>query len=209
MTLRQVVLSAVVLTALTLLAVFLIDGPVALQVQGIVPAAKAAVNPFVTAVELLFGFPLSKFATGAFLVLLSLALFPVARLRSTAWAILYLGVTHLTARLIAGVLKNVFLRARPYEAVAGSEWQDRFFIEGGSSMPSGHAAHFWALFFAVTFTFPRLRIPALILAILVSISRVVVNDHYVSDVLASAVIAAFVSAGLALAFRRKLRQQST
>jgi membrane-associated phospholipid phosphatase len=41
-----------------------------------------------------------------------------------------------------------------------------------------------------------LRIPALVLAIAVSISRIVVNDHYVGDVLASAAIAALVAGAL-------------
>jgi membrane-associated phospholipid phosphatase len=95
-------------------------------------------------------------------------------------------------------LKNVFLRTRPFQG------EDKFFVEGGSSFPSGHAAHFWGLFFAIAIAFPRLRIPFLILAIFVSIARVVVNDHYVGDVIGSAAIAALVAYALALAFRRRL-----
>jgi undecaprenyl-diphosphatase len=178
-----------VLTLFTLLSIFLIDGPVAAAVAPSVRANRAFVNPFIDALEIAFGFPVSKFLTGFLIVIAGAALFafrrPLARL------LLYVGVAHLVTRLIAGVLKNVFLRARPFDPHPG-----RFFVEDGSSFPSGHAAHFWALFFALALAFPRLRIPALILAVLVSLSRIIVNDHFVGDVLGSAAIAAFVCCGL-------------
>jgi undecaprenyl-diphosphatase len=178
------------LTLLALLSIFLIDAPLARAIAPFVDANRAFADPFVTVLEYAFGFPVSKFLTGFVLVVAGAALFafrrPLARL------LLYVGVAHLVSRLIAGVLKNVFLRARPYDANAGA-----FFVDNGSSFPSGHAAHFWALFFALALAFPRLRIPALILALLVSVSRVMVNDHFVGDVLGSAAICAFVCAALA------------
>jgi membrane-associated phospholipid phosphatase len=138
-------------------------------------------------------------------VIAALVLFAWRRFRREAWLLLFVGVSHLSTRLIAGVSKNVFLRARPAEAVVQSGWQDRFFIDGGSSFPSGHAAHFWALFFAVALAFPKLRIPAFLLAVFVSVARVAVNDHYASDVLASAAIAALVS----YAFARLILPRAT
>lgn len=198
MTPRRLLIWGLVFTGLTLMAILFIDAAAAATLQPAAARARSVVNPFMTAIEFLFAFPLSKFATGMLIVLASLALFPFRRRRALAWLLFFTGLTHLTARLIAGVLKNVFLRARPGEALPG-----QFFVEGGSSFPSGHAAHFWALFFALAVAFPRLRVPALILALLVSASRVVVNDHFVSDVLASGAIAAFVTAGYAAAMRRK------
>ena len=67
------------------------------------------------------------------------------------------------------------------------------FFTAGSSFPSGHAAHFWPFYFVALVAFPRWRIPTLVLALFVSISRVLVNDHYLSDVTASAAIAALVT----------------
>lgn len=56
---------------------------------------------------------------------------------------------------------------------------------------------------------PKLRVPAFLLALLVSVTRVAVNDHYVSDVCASAAIAAFVSCAYAtLVVQRKTRDRS-
>ena len=195
---RQVLLSGVVLLLLTLLAIFLIDVPAAASIAPSARSTESAIHSTMTAIELVFGFPISKFATGAAIVLAGFVLFPFVKYRRTAWLLLFVGVTHFMTRLIAGVLKNVFLRKRPYEGSA------EFFVDGGSAFPSGHAAHFWALFFALAIAFPRLRIPALVLAVLVSVARVAVNDHYVGDVLASAAISAFVAYGFSLLVARRV-----
>ena len=173
---------AAALVALTLLCL-LVDAPLA--------------SAPMTAIEYAFGFPVSKWLTGFALLLIAAVLFFIPRWRPAAWLFLFIGLSQLTTRLIAGVLKNVFERNRPYQAAG-------WFVDGGSSFPSGHAAHFWGLFFALAIAFPRTRIPALVLAVFVSLSRVLVNDHYLSDVVASAAIAAMVTWGLALAFRRTL-----
>lgn len=198
---RQLLIVGLVLAAIAGISIFSLDGALAVRLRPHAATNAAAVAPFMNGVELLFGFALSKFATGYAIVLAAVALLPFRRSRPFAWGLLFVGITHLATRLIAGVLKNVFLRSRPFEALAGGGWRDAFFVPGGSSFPSGHAAHFWALFFAVAIAFPKLRIPALILAIGVSMARVAVNDHYVSDVVASAAIAALVSVACARIMR--------
>ena len=176
---------------------FTFDEPLARLVSSI--DARPFVNPPMTAIEYAFGFPVSKWLTGFAILLIAIALFFVKRHRPLAWLVLFAALSQLTTRLIAGVLKNVFERTRPYEGLP-----DRWFTDGGSAFPSGHAAHFWGLFFALAIVFPRLRIPLVVLAILVSVSRVVVNDHFAGDVLGSAAIAAVVTAGWAVAFRRRM-----
>lgn len=195
---RAVVRSGLILLSLTLVAIAAIDPFLARSLADSTAEWRTIVNPPLTVIEHAFGFPISKWLTGLVLLVIAAALSFVARWRPAAWLFLFAGLSQLTTRLIAGVLKNVFLRLRPYEALAIG---DRWFTDGGSSFPSGHAAHFWGLFFALAIAFPRTRIPLLILAIFVSLSRVVVNDHYLSDVLGSAAIAAFVTWGWAAAFR--------
>lgn len=195
---RFVLISAIALTAVTIAAIFFVDGPVATWIRPNAASHAKVAGPFVGSLEIIFGFPLSKFATGAVILLCSAAAFLSPRFRGVARLLLFAGSHHLATRLVAGVLKNVFLRTRPDDAFAGGGWQDRFFVEGGSSFPSGHAAHFWALYFAAVLVFPKLRITALMLAVAVSIARVAVNDHYVSDVLASAAIAAWLAVVCAL-----------
>ncbi|HEY0156699.1 MAG TPA: phosphatase PAP2 family protein [Thermoanaerobaculia bacterium] len=189
---RRVLKWASVLSILALLAVLLVDRPLAVALQPSARQAQAATGPAMHVLELAFGFPISKFLTGAVLLLAAAALFPFRRYRRAAWLLTLLGLAQLTTRLAAGVLKNVFLRPRPFEALDTGAWD---FFTAGSSFPSGHAAHFWPFFFVSMLAFPRWRIPLLVLAIAVSISRVVVNDHFLGDVLGSAAIAALVSYG--------------
>lgn len=187
----RLLLWGLILTALTLVSIAAIDMRIARMIEPGVRWWKSIVNPPMTVIEIAFGFPISKWLTGAVILLAAIVLFFIRRHRPTAWLLLFISLSQLLTRLIAGVLKNVFLRERPYEIGDG-----RWFVEGGSAFPSGHAAHFWGLFFALVIAFPKTRIPFLILALFVSFARVVVNDHYVSDVLASSAIAAFVTYGV-------------
>jgi len=58
-----------------------------------------------------------------------------------------------------------------------------------TSFPSGHATTIWACGVALAILFPRWRLLWYVLAILVSMSRVIVGAHYLSDVLAGAYVA--------------------
>lgn len=187
---RVVLWWGLALTVLTLLSIFFIDAPHAVFL-------RAPLGASIHVIEVAFGFPVSKWLTGFVLVVVGAVLW-----KARPWAplVVYVGLTELLTRLIAGVLKNVFLRTRPFDATSGDAW----FVDGGSSFPSGHGAHFWGLFFAIAIAFPRLRIPFLILALYVSAARILVNDHYAGDILGSAAIAAFTAWALAFAFRRRL-----
>ncbi len=55
-----------------------------------------------------------------------------------------------------------------------------------TSFPSGHAQTIFTLATALTLIFPRWGIPLFIVAAAVSISRIVLTSHYLSDVIAGA-----------------------
>lgn len=122
---------------------------------------------------------------GIMWIALTLALIVLRRTRRT-------GVTSAVAMVIGLlavnlVLKNWIARIRPYELVEGLqriiEKQKDF------SFPSGHACNSfaagWAMFRGLK---KRWGVPALILAILISLSRMYVGVHYPTDVLAGAAI---------------------
>ena len=67
----------------------------------------------------------------------------------------------------------------------------------------GTAAYFWGLFFPLAFLFPRYRIPFLVIPLFITVARVGVNDHWCSDVLASAAIAAAITLFFIWIFRMK------
>ena len=55
-----------------------------------------------------------------------------------------------------------------------------------SSFPSGHTVTAFSLAAAVSILFPRLGIPAFIVAVSIGISRILITSHYLSDVIAGA-----------------------
>jgi membrane-associated phospholipid phosphatase len=119
----------------------------------------------------------------------------------------FLGSTHLVCRVTAGVLKEVFHRLRPFEVIQAGNWDWNFFGSHGNAFPSGHSAHFWGLFFPLAFLFPRYRFLFAIAPVFITVARVGVNDHWCSDVLASAAgLAALITLLFAWLFPMKSAQ---
>jgi membrane-associated phospholipid phosphatase len=64
------------------------------------------------------------------------------------------------------------------------------------------------LFLPLVFLFPRYRLPLLIIPVFITIARVGVNDHWCSDVIASAGLAALVTFAFAEIFRMKTTEST-
>lgn len=80
------------------------------------------------------------------------------------------------------LLKNLVARTRPYEVIEGLTYLVSKPIE--SSFPSGHAGSSFSAAWVMFRRLPkRYGVPALILAILIALSRLYVGVHYPSDVL--------------------------
>jgi undecaprenyl-diphosphatase len=93
----------------------------------------------------------------------------------------------------------VFDRPRPY--VQGL-WSALGTPPHSGSMPSGHATTAAAAATAVAFLYPELRLPAVVLAALICLSRVYLGVHFVSDVVVGALLGAAIGASVALLSRR-------
>jgi undecaprenyl-diphosphatase len=103
----------------------------------------------------------------------------------------YLFANVAASGLVTNILKRIIGRARPVELIQHQfygfdpiNFEARF-----NSFPSGHATTACVLFFLVASRFPKLRIAALTFTVAVSVSRVMVNAHFVSDILAGACVA--------------------
>jgi membrane-associated phospholipid phosphatase len=92
--------------------------------------------------------------------------------------------------LFVTIVKRMIGRARPM--VGGSldpylfspfAWHPAY-----ASLPSGHATTAFAVLVAFGTLWPRARTVLLIYALLIAVSRVIVNAHYPSDVLAGALV---------------------
>lgn len=116
------------------------------------------------------------------------------------------GIVSLSAMLVNLVIinliiKNVVARTRPYEVIDGLN-----LIVGKAvdySFPSGHAGHSFAAAVVIFALMPRkYGIGALILATMISFSRLYVGIHYPSDVIAGMVIGALVAIATLFVFKR-------
>lgn len=107
------------------------------------------------------------------------------------------------ATMIAG--KNHFGRLRPQQVLAGGDWT-HVWHAGGGSFPSGHSAFYFGLLLPLAAACPRHWQRALLLAIplFVVLARIDLEKHFLSDVSASAVIAAVWALVASVVLRRWL-----
>lgn len=103
------------------------------------------------------------------------------------------------------VLKNGVRRVRPYVDLESLTLLIRRPSE--FSFPSGHASSSFAAGWTALRMLPgRLGVPALVLAVLIALSRLYVGVHYPTDVLAGAIVGVIASELAMLLVRRRVRK---
>jgi len=93
--------------------------------------------------------------------------------------------------IVATLLKRIIGRARPQEWTAEAplsfkplNWDAYSF----QSFPSGHSTTAFSLALTIAFLWPKSLWPMLGFAVLVALSRVVLGQHYITDITAGAVL---------------------
>jgi membrane-associated phospholipid phosphatase len=132
------------------------------------------------------------FLLPAALVLAGVLLLALQATRATGFGVLYVGLVMSLSYAAADLAKPWFGRVRPSEALAGGD----VWFAAGNSFPSGHTAFYAGLFFPLVILFPRLAPVWLLPPLFVAASRVLVQDHYLSDVGTSLALAAILSGAL-------------
>ncbi len=137
-----------------------------------------ALNPVMT-------FITSLGNAGAFWIALTVALLIFRRTRKTG---AYCAAAMLLTLLVVNVaIKPLVARTRPYELVEGLHLM--ISRQKDYSFPSGHSANSLSCAWTIFRLAPRkYGVPALVLAVLISLSRLYVGVHFPTDVLAGAAI---------------------
>lgn len=127
--------------------------------------------------------------------------------REARWprAFLAAGVVQIAtlATMILG--KDHFGRLRPQQVFESGDWSKVWFV-GGGSFPSGHSAFYFGLLLPLAAAAPRAwqRIALMLIPVFAICARIDMGKHFLSDVAASALIAA----GTALLFATILKRWS-
>lgn len=93
--------------------------------------------------------------------------------------------------IIADIIKPIAGRARPHLWLESGIYGFHPFTRMGflwNGIPSGHTTTAFALAFSLSFLYPRLRFLWFGYALLLAVSRIMVDAHYVSDVCAGALL---------------------
>jgi undecaprenyl-diphosphatase len=148
---------------------------------------------------------LSSHALGfaAALVLLAVGAYCVRRAALVSAATIALGISDGIGSL---VLKPWFSRQRPCYALHAPVVRWIGAASDIGSMPSLHAANFFALAVLATAIERRLAVPAFVLAVAVSLSRVYLGVHWPGDVVAGACWGA-IAGGVAVVVLRTLNRE--
>jgi membrane-associated phospholipid phosphatase len=188
-----------------ILLAFSVDQPIARAMAGMDPAVLRVAR-FVT----WFGQGgVTLYPTGI-LVLLGLAACYLApgfaeRLAGPIRRVAAIFITVAAAGLADDALKIIFGRARPYVWLAGDDSGFGFFRYGAkfASFPSGHTTTSVAAALALSAVFPRWRPAFLLAALLIALSRIILDVHYLSDVIAGALLGAAVAFPTLTALRKR------
>lgn len=104
----------------------------------------------------------------------------------------YILATMIASGLLVQALKLSIGRLRPrYLFENGAYGFEPF--SGANSYPSGHSQVIWSVMIALWFVYPRYRAAYVVVAVLVSLSRVATTVHFLSDVVMGSVLAIVVA----------------
>jgi membrane-associated phospholipid phosphatase len=190
------VASALVLTAVCILAV---DRPLARVLSGY--EQSGFWNTSVELLEWTLGLPFFKLFAPVVLVVAMVVAMAMPRFRAAAPPLMVIAGTHLICRFLTNRIKDATGRLRPSEWLARGG--DETFFRDGIAFPSGHVVLFASILIPLAIVYPRTR-PLLAIVAFVSLARILVNAHYVSDALGSITLAGLAALALAALVRPRV-----
>lgn len=187
---RSVLLTAVVALLICVL-MFAVDAP---AIKLMPPRGTASLWP----IKIITDFGKSAYVLWFLLAILLLVTVTIPRLQGKTRTVLigfgtrvqYIFLSVAVAVLIGDVIKGVVGRARPFVGGEANPFNYSHFAwtEAYASFPSGHAMTCFALAFAVSSVWPRLRLAMFTYAVVIIASRLVLLAHHPSDVIGGALV---------------------
>ena len=125
-----------------------------------------------------------------------------SRWEARSW---FLWLCVLLSNGVCGILKIALGRARPQLWLQSQEYGFSWLKMDSlhRSFPSGHTTTIMSIAFGLSILFPRYRFWLILAGVLVSGSRVLLLEHYLSDVVTALVLTWFTVAGLVNVLRKK------
>ncbi|MDD6094638.1 MAG: phosphatase PAP2 family protein [Clostridia bacterium] len=125
---------------------------------------------------------------GLFLIAVAVLFLCFKKARKTG---IMMGAALLLGLIIGnGILKNVFMRVRPYELEGALRNAEQLLSHAPTdpSFPSGHSLACFECATVLMYRDKRFGIPALVLAVAVALSRIYLYIHFPTDVIAGAIL---------------------
>jgi membrane-associated phospholipid phosphatase len=182
--------------AVSLLCIVVIDQPVARQLSAFEPAAFWQRG--VEVLESAIGLTWFRWTSAIVLVAAMVIVVLTPRLRHLTPLWMFWSASHLLAQVATRYAKELSGRVRPREWLAAGG--DHTFLRDGVGFPSGHVTIVASLVIPLVVMFPRLW-PLLGLVAYVMAARVMVNAHFVGDVIAGVGLVAVVTWGCGVLIR--------
>jgi membrane-associated phospholipid phosphatase len=115
----------------------------------------------------------------------------------------------LLAEVYVQVFKTGFGRARPFAGEGAFSFHPLSFKDSWNSLPSGHAAAAWAVASSVSSTTESslLRTSAFLLASAISLSRIILDKHFASDVVFGSLLGYFIGQKISSLNKTKAPEQ--
>ena len=196
---RMLVITAAVCALIALVSIFALDQTIAMAVHnsGYENAAffvdgRSFLDVFTGRGLVGSHVGLGQFLLGGIFIAIGAIWFAIRRTSYVARALIFTGTVQWATIEAAWQIKDVFGRMRPFQLIEKDDWSHIWFM-GSNSFPSGHNAFFWGLFVPLMYTFPRWRIPLLIVPVFIGLARIDENYHFLSDVLASICLACLIT----------------
>lgn len=117
---------------------------------------------------------------------------------------LFMAITVNATHILIVPIKMLLGRFRPEMWISQHLYGLGFFTHNDAEMsfPSGHVGVLASILFSLACIYPKKFPEILFLTFVLSFCRVIVNDHYMSDILASMLLALFVSQWIYVSLKR-------